>query len=90
MGQEKAVNQLFVGELGELQQERLGHVTAPARMEAVNLITRLGVGIASCRLASRQQKPHERRRGWAAEFRGGDKYTLGVSIGSHEKRNPRA
>lgn len=36
---------------------RLGHVTAPARMEAVNLIARLGVGIASCSLAARQQKP---------------------------------
>ena len=44
MGQEKAVNQLFVGELGELQQERLGHVTAPARMEAVNLNASLGCG----------------------------------------------
>lgn len=103
-GSKKAVNQHFVGELPcpaeQSSEMRLGHVTAPARMEAVNLIAALGCGNCFLQSSVTSTKTTKRCRGWTAEFRGGDEFPLGVTrtgrwtskgvSGVRQESNPRA
>lgn len=82
-GGKKAVNQHFVGELPcpaeQSSEMRLGHVTAPARMEAVNLIAALGCGNCFLQPSGTSTKTTKRCRGWTAEFRCGDEFPLRVT-----------